>query len=250
MPTTSIYKGLTIPTPAGDVGIWGPELNNTIIATDSIIGQSLTLNSSTTGVAITVTSSQAQSARFNILNTSSQAYTLNLPASNAAVGQYQVGYNSSQGGNLSITAGSSGTGGTNVTMLPNTNRLVYNDGVNILFSDAVLTQSAIGFSFDGGLVAPSSGTKPGIVVPFTFIAQSWQVSAWDTTGSMSVDVYSSGVLASSHSTPTLTSANQATGSASGWSQTTFSSGATVNPFVNSASSATKFSLMLFGIRVT
>lgn len=135
MPTTETTRGLTVPTVAGDVGVWGGELNATILALAAILGQTINLPSTTYGAAATLTSSQAQSSRIVIGNTSSSPFTLNLNSSNYALGNYIVANNSSQGQSATITAGSSGTGGTTVSIPSSTQRIVFSDGTNITFAD-------------------------------------------------------------------------------------------------------------------
>jgi len=257
MPAIEPVRGLTVPTVAGDVGIWGGELNTTINSLAAILGTQISLSSSTVGLNVTLTSSQAQSARVLVNNTSSQPFQLNMPASNFASGEYSIGYISSQLQALTVTAGSSGSGQTAQIAGSSSgiNRQVYNDGVNVFFNDvqtfsALPLQAGLAFGFDGSSLAPATGTKPGIVMPFSITIASWEVVAWDVAGSMAVDFIANGVLASSHNTPTLTSSFIATGSASGWALNSYTSGTTLAPFVNSASSATKFSVTLFGNRTT
>ena len=251
MSTTSALRGFTVPTVAGDVGIWGGELNTTIGGLDTILGQSIVLPSSTYGTAATLSSSQAQTARVVVSNTGASPFQLNLNSSNFALGNFIVTNLSSQGQGLTVTAGSSGTGGTSVSILANTSRFVNNDGTNITFGDSQFPlQAGFAFSFDGGTAAPSSGVKPGFQLPFTFQAQTWALGAFDAVGSMSVDVQQNLITVSTHNTPTLSSTMAASGSCSGWSVTQFTSGNFINPIVNSASSATKFSLTLEGVRLT
>lgn len=252
MATTSSNRGLQVPTNAGDVSVWGTELIAQATAIDSILGGTITFPSSTFGTNATVTSSQAQAARYIVSGTPGSSFQLNLPASNFALGSYTVN-NQSSAQNVIVTAGSSGTGGTTVSVPPATQRQVYADGVNISFADGVLAfplQGGFAFGFDGGTVAPSSGIKPGVVMPFTFQVQSWALRAWDAVGSMSADLQVNGTTVSTGLTPTLTSTFSATGSASNWSVSTIASNSAVAAFVNSASSAVKFSLTLLGRRIT
>jgi len=255
MPAIEPVRGLTVPTVAGDVGIWGGELNTTINSLASILGGSVALFSTSAGLNATLTSSQAQNSRVTVINTSSQPFQLNLNSSNFALGEYTISYASSQGQNLTVTAGSSGTGGTTTLHGPGTNRQIFNDGQNVFFSDLQTfspfpLSAGLAFGFDGSSLAPATGTKPGIVMPFSITIASWEVVAWDVAGSMAVDFIVNGVLGSSHNTPTLSSSFIASGSASGWALNSYTSGTLLAPFVNSASSATKFSVTLFGTRTT
>ena len=149
MPAIEPVRGFTVPTVAGDVGVWGGELNATINSAAAILGTQTVFNSSTVGSNTTVTSSQAQSARLAVLNTSSSPFQLNLPSSNFANGLYNIAYVSSQLQPLTITGGSSiGAGVALQAVIPGApfigsstpaERLVYSDGLgNVFFADSVL----------------------------------------------------------------------------------------------------------------
>lgn len=130
MGATSSDRGLIVPTNFGDVGIWGPELVTTLTALDTILGGSLTLQSSA-GMSVTLSSSQAQYGR--IVVQGQLASTFFLTFGSFANGDYQVWNNSSAGGGgvLCQAAG----GGSNCTVPFNSMRLVNVDGVNAQLAD-------------------------------------------------------------------------------------------------------------------
>ena len=177
MPAIETVRGFTVPTVAGDVGVWGGELNTTINELAAILGSQTVFNSSTVGSNTTVTSSQAQSARLIVINTSSSPFQLNLPSSNFANGQYNIGYASSQAQPLTITGGSSVAGGL-TAVIPGsslvgssnpTERLVYADGIgNVFFADP---QTAPVLSVGGltGVIALGNAmsSSAGVLAVFT-----------------------------------------------------------------------------------
>lgn len=258
MVTTSSDRGLSVPTVGGDAGAWGGELNTTINALDTILGGTITFQSSTVTNA-TPTSSQAQISRFVYNNTSSQAVQLNLPASNFAIGEYRVQNNSSQSQNLLVTAGSSGTGGSTVTLPSGAQRTVFADGVNVTFADQQVSfpiPAGVEFGADGGTVAPSSGTKVGLVMPFGFTIQSWAVVSWDSSNAnYTWDIQKSSAPGANFASitascqPKLTNATEASdGTLTGWT-TTLNSGDLVKPILNATSSVgSKVTLALIGQR--
>jgi hypothetical protein len=187
--TTSSNRGLQVPTVAGDAGIWGGELNTTIAGLDTILGQTLSLASSTAGTNVTLSSSQTQFGRISINNTSSSPFQLNLTSSQFGQGQYVVNYNSSQTQNLTITAGSSGTGGTSVVQGPGIQRTIWNDGVNITLEDNTVSNTPVdvGLIFGGSSTPISSGLKGQIHIPFPLTITAWRIMT-DQVGSITVDV--------------------------------------------------------------
>lgn len=258
MVTTSSDRGFQVPTVGGDTGTWGTELNTTIASLDSILGGTITLQSTTTTNA-TPTSSQAQIARFIYNNTSSSPVQLNLPSSVFALGEFKVQYNSSQGQNLTITAGSSGTGGSTVTMPSGAQRSVFSDGVNVTFTDQQVSfpiPAGVEFAADGGTLPVSSGFKAGLVMPFGFTVQEWNVTSWDSSNAnYTFDIQKSSFPGANFASitgscqPNLVNATSKQDSTlSGWT-TTLNSGDLIRPILNSPSSVgTKVTLALIGQR--
>lgn len=90
MPTTSQYKGYSIPVVSSDSGVWGNELNTTLALIDQNAGGTLAINvtgSSATAVGgITMSSSQLAMAGAALTGTLGQNYTITLPSSLNASG--------------------------------------------------------------------------------------------------------------------------------------------------------------------
>ena len=107
MPTTSSQRGLTIPVNLGDTNVWGPELNASLNALDTILGGSVTLPSSTYGAAATLTSSMAQCGLINLSGAATGNFTLTFSSTAFALGLYSVNnaFTSSYGVICTSTAG-------------------------------------------------------------------------------------------------------------------------------------------------
>src|SRR5215475_3444051 len=90
MPTTSQYKGYSIPVVSSDSGVWGNELNTTLGLVDQNTGGISAINvtgsSATTVGGITLTSSQLAQLGFTLTGTLGQNYTITLPSSLFASG--------------------------------------------------------------------------------------------------------------------------------------------------------------------
>lgn len=110
MPSTSSDRGLTVPTNLGDTNIWGPELNNTILALDTILGGSATLPSSTYGTAATLTSSQAQCGLIILSGAAAGNFTLTFSSTSFALGAYII--NNAFSSSFSTICTSTGAGPT------------------------------------------------------------------------------------------------------------------------------------------
>jgi hypothetical protein len=229
MPSIESVRGLTVPTVAGDVGIWGGELNTTINDLAAILGTTTTLPSSTYGTAATLSSSQAQSARIVVGNTGAAPFQLNLPASNFCLGEYVVANVSSAAQNLTITAGSSGTGGATVVMPPNNQRIIYTDGVNVTIADDPFTATPVAVEIiidgQGNMITP--GQHGQVYIPAPMQITNWWVMA-DQAGSVTVDIWrannaiplsSQSIIGSSGNFPALSGAQFASSSPASWLST-------------------------------
>lgn len=90
MPTTSQYKGYSIPVVSSDSGVWGNELNTTLALIDQNAGGTLAINvtgsSATTVGGITMSSSQLAMAGAALTGTLGQNYTITLPSTLNASG--------------------------------------------------------------------------------------------------------------------------------------------------------------------
>lgn len=140
MGTISSDRGLILPTNFGDIGIWGPELVTTLNALDTILGGSLTLQSSA-GMSAILSSSQAQMSRIVVQGQLATPYYLGFASSNFALGNYQVWNNSSAGG-APVICQTLGSG--SICQVPfGQMRLVNVDGINAQLADA---QPLLGFT--------------------------------------------------------------------------------------------------------
>jgi hypothetical protein len=90
MVATSSQRGFSIPTNLGDTNVWGPELNFTLNALDTILGGTTNLPSSTYGTSLTLSSSMAQTGLINLTGAATGTFTLTLPSSNFALGFYAI----------------------------------------------------------------------------------------------------------------------------------------------------------------
>lgn len=257
MPSISTFRGLTVPTVGGDTGIWGGELNTTIAALDAILGQGLTINSSTAGTNVTLSSSQCQSLRASYINNSSGPAQLNIPASNTGIGEFTIFHTGvTTQSPLTITAGSSiGAGGASVLISPNTERKIVSDGLNIFYSD--YQYASIIEAIDGGAATPSSGAKPSLKMPpFGMLLSSW-TTLCDTssgTGNWTITCFCSSSPAGQNiavggTTPTMSgSAQESDGNVTGWS-TYIPPFAVLTFALNSPANFTKCTLNLLGQKV-
>jgi hypothetical protein len=254
MPSNTFYKGLSLPTVAGDTGIWGGELNTTITSVDAIIGATVTLFSSTVGTNVTPSSSQSLGSRITVNNTSTTPFQLNLPASNGFYGQFNINYASGAGVWCTVTAGASGTGGANTLIGPNTQRQVFVDGFSAVNPTPQL--AGLSFSTDGVFSAPQPGQKPKLVVPFNFVATSWvcQSDGAGATGNWTATVFGSGFggtpyngagMTTGGATPTISGGTNS-GSVAGWAITSFTTGAEIVPSLNSPANFTKSTFTILG----
>lgn len=255
MPSTSTYRGLTVPTVSGDTNVWGTELNTTIDALDTILGQTLTLYSSTSGNDITLSSSQGQSMRVYVNNTSSAAMQVNLPASNYCYGDFVFSYSSTYTSAdlpLTITAGSSGTGGQVATMFQAANRLIFADGIDAWYGDEQL--SGLAFSVDGGSEAPASGIKGYLKLPFGIILTGWDLVQDTSSGTQSWTITAyissspSGQVITGSSAPTATGdAGEYSGDCASW-VTALPPYTTLSYTLNSPENFTKTTVTILGYK--
>lgn len=184
MVTTSSNRGFSIPTVSSDNNLWGTELNSTITGADTILGGTLTLQSSA-GTAVTLSSAQSQIGRVVIQGVvgASTNFVLTFASSTFALGNYQVWNNSSGGGGIFCqTLG----GGLTCTVPQNSMRLVNVDGTNAQFSDIQPTTTGGGLTnkFRNGVMDVAQRTLP--IAPGTgaYTLDGWIVGA--ATGAPSV----------------------------------------------------------------
>jgi len=252
MSNTSSLRGFTVPVVSSDVNAWGTELNTTIGNLDTILGGSVTFNSST-ATTVTLTSSQAQSGRIQFSGTFTSSCTINFLSSVFALGSYVVqNLSSAVGFNVICQSLSSGN---LVSIAPLTERTVFADGINVNFADQPTLQAGFEFIIDGGGGTPTSGVKGFGVMPFTFQVTQWTVIADTSNGTGTLDVlkssyaiYSSGVASvTGSSQPTVSGVKNQSSTLTGWT-TTWNSGDVLQFSLSSPSSFTKVTLALTGNR--
>jgi hypothetical protein len=90
MVATSSQRGLTVPTNLGDTNVWGPELNATINALDTILAGLLTLPSSTYGGSVTLTTSMAQCGLITTSGAATGNMTITFSSTSFALGLYSI----------------------------------------------------------------------------------------------------------------------------------------------------------------
>jgi hypothetical protein len=145
MVTTSSLRAFSVPSVGGDAGVWGNELNATIGDLDTILGGSITFNSSASAT-VTLSTSQAQFGRIVFSGTPASSMTLNFSSAPGSFGNYDVwnatstSANGGAGFNILGQVTSTSTGAT-VTIPVGNMRLVNVDGQNVQFADQVIVPS-------------------------------------------------------------------------------------------------------------
>lgn len=178
MVTTSSLRALSVPTVGGDAGVWGNELNNTIGFLDTILGGSITFNSSASAT-VTLTTSEAQYNRIVFSGTPASSMVLYFSTDAGSFGNYGVwnatstSANGGAGFNILCQVTSTSTG-TTVTLPVNNMRMVNVDGQNVQYADQVIipviTLPPVLNNYLSGLVVSNSTTGSGSSVVLSFAA--------------------------------------------------------------------------------
>lgn len=113
MPSTSAYRGLTVPTNLGDAGVWGQELINTLGGLDTILGAQVTLSASVYGTSTVLSSAQAQNGTIIFGGTPTGIFTLTFDQTKYGRGSFLV-YNNSTTDLICISTASSSVSTTTV----------------------------------------------------------------------------------------------------------------------------------------
>ena len=158
MAAFSPNKGYALPTVAGDVGVWGPELNQTISTIDLNLGGITTI--SMAGGNVTATAAQAQNLILNLTGALTANVQLILPPLS---GMYIIANNTT--GTFTVTIITSVVGAVGVGLTQGTAAPVFCDGTNIkqaIASSTVGPITGTTGTFTGGLTA-TTGTFSAVL---------------------------------------------------------------------------------------
>lgn len=167
MATFTANKGYALPNVGGDIGVWGPELNQTISTIDLNVGGFTSINMAG-GVNVTASAAQAQNLVLNLTGAITASVQLILPPLS---GMYIIANNTT--GNFTVTAITSMVGAVGVGLTQGAAAVLYCDGTNIqqAVSAGVGPINATTGTFTGTVTAPSAsfgaGTFTGAMIGTT-----------------------------------------------------------------------------------